>query len=157
MIYPAITVWQPWADGIAAGVKSAEFRYWTPPPRLVGKRIAIHSASRIPPHRELMALVAALSGDRTISPGLLKIITNWRDKMIHPGPLGAIVCTAILGEPAPANRWLRSQGHDPKAIDVDPGLFAWPLSDIRRLDPPIPAKGQQGVWSVDLDIQEDQS
>lgn len=31
--------------------------------------------------------------------------------------------------------------------DFAPGRFAWLLGDVRPLDPPIPAKGKQGLWT----------
>ena len=39
-----ISLWQPYASLIAAGVKTIETRGWAPPKRLMGQRIAIHAA-----------------------------------------------------------------------------------------------------------------
>lgn len=33
--------------------------------------------------------------------------------------------------------------------DYTPGRFAWLLADIKRVDPPEPAKGRQGLWMWD--------
>lgn len=33
--------------------------------------------------------------------------------------------------------------------DFTPGRFAWLLGDIKPLDPPVPAKGHQGLWEWD--------
>ena len=85
---PAVSLWQPYASLIAAGVKPWETRDFAPPQRLLGKRIAIHAAKRVPRRGELgedveAAISAALGRD------------DWfgRDGL----PLGAVVCTAVLG------------------------------------------------------------
>jgi hypothetical protein len=33
--------------------------------------------------------------------------------------------------------------------DFTPGRFAWLLDNVRPLDPPVPAKGRQGLWTLD--------
>ena len=38
----AISLWQPWASLIAAGVKPYETRHWSPPRELIGQRIATY-------------------------------------------------------------------------------------------------------------------
>ena len=42
-----ISLWQPYASLIAAGVKTIETRGWAPPKGLMGQRIAIHAARAI--------------------------------------------------------------------------------------------------------------
>jgi len=50
--------------------------------------------------------------------------------------------------------WLRTPGQRP-AVDISdqlpygdftPGRYAWLLDNVRPVDPPIPAKGRQGLW-----------
>ena len=36
----ALSLWQPWASGIFAGVKSIETRHWRPPEALIGELLA---------------------------------------------------------------------------------------------------------------------
>jgi hypothetical protein len=33
--------------------------------------------------------------------------------------------------------------------DYTPGRFAWLLADVEPLDPPVPARGRQGLWNFD--------
>jgi hypothetical protein len=33
--------------------------------------------------------------------------------------------------------------------DFTPGRYAWLLKDIEPIDPPVPAKGRQGLWYPD--------
>jgi len=50
-----LTVREPYASLIMAGVKTIEYRTWLPPAALIGQRIAIHSSQRAEPdaHAEL--------------------------------------------------------------------------------------------------------
>jgi hypothetical protein len=43
----AISLWQPWASLIAAGLKPYETRNWAPAPSMIGQTIAIHAAKKI--------------------------------------------------------------------------------------------------------------
>jgi hypothetical protein len=42
-----LTVWQPWASAIIFGSKDIENRTWTPPKRVIGRRIWIHAGKRL--------------------------------------------------------------------------------------------------------------
>ena len=140
----AITLWQPWASFIAIGIKPFETRGWQPPRGLIGKRIAIHAAKRRPPFEDRL----------------------WGGKYVDGElPLGAIVCTARLAGAYQCGR-LTAEGriaiiggiYDSKSLplntiecdefgDYSEGRWAWWLTDIERLDPPIPASGKQGIWN----------
>jgi len=128
---PAISLWQPWASFIAIGVKPYETRHWTPPRRFVGQRIAIHAAKR----------------------RIDKDDREWWyrvSKANVPPPLGAFVCTAILRTvyPADAVPW-------DEFGDYGEGRFAWHLTDLEPIDPPVPAVGRQGFWNwsqIDLGL-----
>ena len=30
--------------------------------------------------------------------------------------------------------------------DYSPGRWAWRLTDVKPIDPPVPARGRQGIW-----------
>lgn len=143
----AITLHQPWASFIAAGIKSFETRDWKPPKFLIGKRIAIHAAKK---RVDLSNLEWAR-----------------RNGVEDDLPLGAVVCTAILAGAYQCGhaRWRTtcelcayidavdgSLGLPHSAIphdefgDFTPGRWAWWLTDIETFDP-IPAKGSQGFWT----------
>lgn len=78
-----------------------------------------------------------------------------------PLPLGAVVATCRLvdivridwgwagrvdrlhPELFPRRGWSIEQ----RAFgDFSPGRYAWVLADVEPVDPPIPAKGRQGLW-----------
>ena len=57
MIYPTITLWQPWATLVAAGAKPFEFRHWAAPKRLWRQRVAIHAGARAVSKTEIRELL----------------------------------------------------------------------------------------------------
>lgn len=124
-LIPAISLWQPWASFIAIGKKPYETRHWKAPPRYVGQRIAIHAAKRQPEKDDIL----------------------WWHSIAGPeAPLfkGAFVCTAILRAVLPA----KSVPFD-EFGDYGEGRFAWHLTDIEVLAPPVSAIGRQGFWMWD--------
>jgi hypothetical protein len=141
----AISLWQPWASFIAAELKPFETRDWPPPQWLIGQRIAIHAAKR-PVNADNKAWAASHG--------------------CHQLPLGAVVCAALLigayqcGDTVKEGlvkilRRIEMPEHahiDPGGVPTDefgdyaPGRWAWRLTDIELLDPPIPARGAQGFW-----------
>jgi len=155
----AITVWQPWATLIAEGFKPFEFRGWPAPPRLIGHRIGIHAGARTMRRSEVADLANRLGGDDWRSTGLtdraksLDLLERvWRGfETRGPNnslPLAHVVCTAVLGQSI-RNAELAAKLGLPWANDSDrdeDSNWGWPLTEIRRLEPPTPARGAQGFW-----------
>jgi hypothetical protein len=140
----AISLHQPWASLIAAGVKVHETRSWAPPPEYVGRRIAIHAAARPVNLHELSGALAGLC-ESTFGSG-------WEHRL----PRGALVCTAILEAYGMTQLLLPSINFNEGAIldticgDWSAGRWAWELSEVEKLTPPIPERGHQRWWTVDL-------
>ena len=98
----------------------------------MGERFAIHAART---QRELWEFSSSdigwvLSGD--LGPG-------WRELV----PRGAIVATVrlvrVVRFPDPA--------YPPDRFgDFSDGRWGWVLDDVRRLDPPVPARGLRRLW-----------
>lgn len=115
----ALTVWQPWAECIATGVKTVEnrgrpFRYRGP--------LAIHAGLRRDRWAEQWPLVRAVVDD----PAALAT--------------GALIAVAELVDCHPDTGCCRPWG--------EPGAFHLVLAHIRRLPRPIPARGQRGLWDA---------
>ena len=142
----AITLYQPWATLIADGVKTLETRSWRPYQTLIGERIAIHAGKRSTadyfldgPTRETMRRNHGVNWSREI-------------------PFSAVVCTARLAW-AGQVRSFENEDHvwvgcNPESlIKIDPygdfsiGRWLWFLEHIRPLNPPVPARGSQGLWN----------
>lgn len=148
-----ITVWQPWASLIAIGAKPYEFRGWKPPASLIGQRIAIHAGARPVRKSEVLQMLHGLDSPATW--GQPCLIEGFARPLLtrlasHPTsvPLSHILCTAILGEPKRGDECAREFGPDAGNDSDRDGTFnwGWPLTDIRHLEPPLPARGAQGFW-----------
>jgi hypothetical protein len=146
----AVTLWQPWASLVAAGVKPFEFRGWAAPPSLVGQRIGIHAGARKVRKDELADLLYRLVHD-PVSTGLRQadvpvpagaLLDRWHTT---PGllPLSAVVCTVVLGKPRRVGDIFKGV-HDSDRLDHS--KWGWPMLDVQPLEPIVPAKGAQGFW-----------
>lgn len=137
--FPAITLWQPWASLIFAGVKTYETRAFPIPTKYQGRWVAIHAAKGFP---------------RSLPPGLGLVMLKWLGTS-DPGDLmlGDVLGIVLLGTP------IRTEDLDPDnderaAGDWSPGRWAWPILKSAALARPVPAVGRQGWFSVDLAIAE---
>lgn len=146
----ALTIWQPWATLIMAGAKPYEFRGWPAPRNVRGQRIAIHAGSRKPVMAELRALRLQLrSGDHAT--GLdaaiaLPLLEMWSQ---NPSalPLASILGTAMLGDPVRASDIPEYAARFVNESDrLAHANWAWPLSNVRAIEPIVPCRGSQGFW-----------
>ena len=160
----ALTIWQPWASLIAEGVKTSETRSWAAPRGLWGTTIGIHAAKRParldecegPVHSALIQV--GIFGERH-GPGLSDTIDSaWA---LDALPYGAVVATARLVECVQV--WAISSYGTPLVRtpdgerkgginayglgDYSVGRWVWRLENIVKLSEPIPARGQQGLWT----------
>jgi hypothetical protein len=127
----ALSLWQPWATLVAAGVKQYETRGWMTNYR---GELAIHASKRW-----TKAEQQAWRNFHFVFPGLL-------DGLPTP-PLGAVLCIVKLVDVVPTDKvryglseWERAFGN------YAPGRYAWKLEITEVLKVPIPASGMQGFW-----------
>ena len=124
----AISLWQPWASYIAAGMKGYETRSWATPYR---GPLAIHAAKR------------------PMTEGELELLDEY--PLTLPLPFGAIVATCTLldcvrmTDVVIANRFER----DLALGDWYPGRYAWRLVDVVPLAEPMPFRGAQGLFDTE--------
>jgi len=169
----AISLWQPWASLIAAGLKHYETRSWAPPRELIGQTIAIHAAKKI--DCDAADFANDLSYGKMgweIADKLKALIEPCPDHLcIKLGysawPAGVIVCTARLdaafqlgdlaeGTAVPAASVIRRLVSRPlpecftvrldKFGNYDPGRWAWLLTNVMPLQPPPQMTGRQGFF-----------
>jgi len=131
-----LSIRQPWASLICAGVKDVENRTWAPSKELIGKKILIHAGSTKVPKDFF----------NTIPFEWCSAIANatrygWIPRNEN-APTGAIIGYATLVGFSNKTESLWDGGEDQvKWIFKDPYLF----------DEPIPAKGSLGLFEFDLD------
>lgn len=139
-----ISLWQPWASLVAIGAKTCETRSWE---TLYRGPLAIHAAKKW--NRELERLCFT-------SPFLGALRQNKADAdqaMIDEMPFGAIVATVRLVDCVYIEPRTTPIESDERAFgDYTPGRFRWDLTDLRRLDTPIPWKGAQGLFDIPDDV-----
>lgn len=161
----AITLWEPWASLVRMLEKGIETRSWKAPDKLIGQRIAIHTAMKMPSF-----VKASLRGFAELL-GVKEYTGSWLYYLEHGvGPFGKVVATCTLKacykirctRPVKRNgvtvltafleagdRLIEISGNELAFGDYSPGRYAWILDDIRPLDKPIPAKGRQKIWEWD--------
>ena len=141
----ALTLHQPYATLIAHGAKTIETRGYAPPHQLVGSRIAIHAGKTLAegwaPSRDLpMGAVVAtaqivesfqvlgyLAHDEAAKTRLLHVSVP---RPGHP----RYECQIAVRD----NEW--------NLGNYAPGRWCWALAHVRKLAPPVPARGHQKLW-----------
>jgi hypothetical protein len=149
----AFTIWQPWASLIMIGAKPYEFRpksylrYIDAP--AIGERIVVHAGARRIKPIEIDDLLDKLQDPDNNATGLIGDLARPLLERVRAAykcqglPLGVGLGTAIIGKPRNAGVIFGGLPHDSDRGDFN---WAWPLSDVRHFEPPIPARGQQGFW-----------
>lgn len=132
----ALSLWQPWASLVAAGVKRHETRHWSTDYR---GPIAIHAAKTM---------------DMAGAPDLLceAVAGPWWSQEL---PRGCVVAIGRLAACDPADRVADHLTQaDRVAGNFARGRFAWRIEDVRRLLTPIPLVGRQGLfnWTPPADL-----
>lgn len=133
MIYPVITLYQPWATWIIRGWKTIETRTHNRFASLCGKTILIHagmttdSSDLAKKNRFLSTSQILQDPDEMINGFILGGAYVYQSRK-----LGALDQQAALIDCVITERY---------------GLF---LSKIKRFDNPIPVKGEMGIWYFDM-------
>lgn len=146
-----ISLYQPFASLVVAGLKQYETRSWDTKYR---GPLLIHATKTMPGWAKGFA-----QSDQVIS-------ALWRKGLrFEDLPMGAIIGSADLINTVRTDLWLAGRM---KLVDdvndqieedwreeylfgnYDEGRFAWELTNPVLFDTPIPARGSQGFWNFDL-------
>lgn len=158
---PALTIHQPWAWAIAGGWKPVENRDWPPPRWLFGRYLAIHAgrqydgpaARELVRHREALGLPAGPPDGNSIARGAIVAAARIA---------GAVQVERDDEDPAvPRLRFVKVLGdvseQTARELAASPwasGPWLWVLQGVVAVDPPIPCRGLQKLWSVPAPIAE---
>ncbi|HEV2070419.1 MAG TPA: hypothetical protein VGR26_11540 [Acidimicrobiales bacterium] len=176
MSVKALTLHQPWASLVALLVKRIETRSWSTTYR---GRLYIHAGARQvhSGHFLMLARAAVVAGlitreqeqaFRALAVPFGAIVASCELVDVVPivdrkgGAVDAPTFVATFGRPAKAPAlvlvrrgqtpvWTDIEGQRPYG-DFTPGRFAWLLEDVRPVDPPVPCRGRQGLWTVPDDV-----
>jgi len=144
----AISLWQPWASLIAAGVKVHETRSWKTD------------------YRGPILICAAKKYNDEIDDYIFSFSSYLKDYRPEDDPreqlpFGAVVCLADLVDCRATPGGLRQNREAMPASELDyemgdwsPGRYAWRLENIRLPKEPMPITGRQGLWDVEINPED---
>lgn len=131
----AITLWQPYASLLLAGLKTYETRSW---PLSKPGWIAVHAARSEP--TEVRQRIA--QPRRCFAHCLKQMGAAFEDL-----PRGAVIGLAHFGPSVRVEEVWRTIGaQDADFGDWTDGRWAWPVLDVWPFPEPVPARGMQGIW-----------
>lgn len=127
----AISLWEPWASAMALGLKVNETRSW--PTSWRGDLLICAAQRRMGPEEQ-------------------DVYERWVQPAAGEGyvmPYGCAVAVVRVAECG------KTETLAPGAVEgalgnYEPGRFAWVTTDLRRLKAPLPVKGRQQFFEVDL-------
>lgn len=131
-----LTLWEPWATLIALGEKRYETRRWR---RAWRGWLAIHAS------KKWNAELTAQCLEEPYRTALAGYGIN------RSFPLGCIVAVAqVVGYIETTRAHISDK--ERAFGDWSPDRWGWKLSNVVRLDEPIPCRGSQGLWVVPDEI-----
>lgn len=133
----SISIRQPWASLIAAGIKNVENRTWAP--RYRGDILIVSSRSR-----PALADIGRAE----------KICATIGARVPDEYPLGVALCVVHFGGILHLDDIGNTVTDHPTITEIDgtwwdDGYTGWILEDVRQIDP-IPVVGRLGLYDVDL-------
>lgn len=148
----ALSLWQPWSAAVARGAKKIETRNWS-----TGYRgpLLIHAA-RTKVGLEVARPMSAIWRD------VLRVPPNQSlEAMLRELPFGAVLARCELFDCVPAGdteairdaarrSGERYSPYERELGDYRRGRWAWLLRNVEALPEPIPARGRQSLFDIDL-------
>lgn len=141
MKYPAISVWQLWASALAHSVKHFETRSWVPRDNYRGPMLIHASKTWDIGLRDffLRAPFVAAFAAAGIN--------------VHEPPLGCLLGVGELTHVYRTDDARLDQSELEIALgDWSDGRFCWQFERVRLFPEPIPMRGQQGIFMVELEL-----
>lgn len=145
----ALTEQQPWGWAIAYAGKRVENRTWAPPRAAIGKTIAVHGGRR---------WAAGWQDSALLRQAWSRFETDAARHGVPIGPLGPgapycdegiVALVTLTGAHIAADGccppWGQPGFRHPLRGWVD--VHHWVLDDLTVLNPPLPCRGHQGLWT----------
>lgn len=139
----ALTLIQPWASAVVAGIKSFETRSWDTPIRGV---ILIHASKK---HN-------ALGSERYMRDPFPWLVRRYEWPVFRELPRGAIIGSVrITGCESTQGLKHRLPAEEIELGNYDVGRYAWSLAEPVAFAEHFPCRGSLGLWSVPEHIERD--
>ena len=158
MKHKVLSVKQPWAYLLCAGIKDIENRTWKLPEKYKGERVLIHASGTAITFGQFCDYIENLDNEDL---GLQKIVREncFRKSWLHTLETSAIIGSVeivdcVLNHPSiwaePSNEVYK----DPQIYGdnkIDSAVWSWVLAKPILFDEPIlNVKGKLGFWDYDL-------
>lgn len=143
----ALSLWQPWATLMAFDAKRFETRSWATPYR---GPVAIHASKN---REELELCLEEPFCSALKAGGIQKIGDLPFGAFVAIADLVAIYQTGVEGRKVPVAVSMGGAPHEYDFGNYAPGRYAWDVRNLRPLRAPLPARGMQGLWTLDAETQ----
>jgi hypothetical protein len=142
----ALSVWQPWASLLVAGIQHWETRSWNTDYRGI---LAIHATKRVPqPFEDLLKARSTPEAET-----LVKLMRQMGYYSLREMPMGKVIGLVTVKEVIPAEDVIHILVWHAHLGDFSKGRFAWRLANPLKFQHPIQAKGAQGLWEWAMPAQ----
>lgn len=158
----ALTIRQPWASLIAAGVKTIETRSWSTAyrgPLVIHAGKTLYDAADCERFRDALGIEPVAPAAPILPLGAVVAVVDLVDVVPIVDELGLTFpgSTYVRREQRTtgATEWWLYNDETGRCADVTgqepygiftPGRFAWLLDNVHPATTPVPAKGRQGLW-----------
>ncbi len=148
----ALTLHQPWASVVAAGLKNVENRSWTPPLDVVGERIAIHAGKTWDDNgekfiREMIVTTPNMATALMIEQAL-RTAENTDSFIVATAVVAGCYSRDVHDLVFPSPRELTLVQREIAESPWFFGPWGWLLKDVQALDHPIRCRGFQKLWQI---------
>lgn len=134
----AISLWQPWAQAMALGLKRNETRSW--PTLHRGDLVICASKKKLDDVAYSIARCHGLLKDFEAVP--------------HEMQFGVALCVVSVLRCVSTDTLMRNylEASEYDLGDYSPGRFVWVTHHLRVLKAPVPVVGRQGLWELPEDV-----
>lgn len=133
----ALSLWQPHAQAIALGIKPYETRHWSTDYRGL---LVIHAAKKVFRHQDYPVDYYLEVCKRLKAAGCPSYALSYGEALCVVDLIDCIPTEKLRGRIGSAEFW----------GDFSDGRFAFKLSNVRRIWPPLKAIGRQKFFTVDV-------
>lgn len=158
MSIKCLTIWPEWAPSFTHMGKRVENRTWPPPSQLIGERFALHAGASWPGpnsdrwHNFKQTAIDAGFLVNQREKGVIEYVDLSFDEYAEDMrtievPVGCVFITCVLESVRHIDSFTEDELF---SLDWAFGPWCWILGHLHRIPQPVPAKGHQGFWWVDL-------
>lgn len=132
-----LTLYEPYAQFIAWGIKRFETRSWFPHSLSPNSILLIHAAKRKPQSFEKRLIT---------HPSIADVLLKHNCGGLNDMPYGAIVCAVRYKMAFSTNEFTPDDEIERLVGNYSENRWAWELEVFKVAEPPLSVSGKQGLW-----------